>query len=107
MSRPKHSILIDREFLRSIAATGKYREYADDKLAGLGMTTINRKLNQLRGLFTLVVDTEMLIAHPMEKIRKMQGPSGIVRYLMTTKTSACASRSTTNARSTNCASKSS
>ncbi|SAK70840.1 hypothetical protein AWB79_03864 [Caballeronia hypogeia] len=37
MSRKKNSITIDRDFLRGIVATGKYQEYADNKLAGFGV----------------------------------------------------------------------
>lgn len=47
----------------------------------LAKSTTNKKLTALQGLFTHAVDHEVLTAHPMAKIKMLDEPSGIVRYL--------------------------
>jgi hypothetical protein len=47
--------------------------------AGLKPSTLNRKLNALRGLFARAVEWELIPAGPMKKVRKQAEPDGKVR----------------------------
>lgn len=44
-------------------------------------STLNRKLNALRGLFARAVEWEVLTASPMKKVKKQNEPDGKVRFL--------------------------
>ncbi|WP_434107608.1 tyrosine-type recombinase/integrase [Paraburkholderia caffeinilytica] len=57
-------------------------EWRSDLLKkGLKPSTLNRKLNALRGLFARAVEWEVITASPMKKVKKQDEPGGKVRFL--------------------------
>jgi site-specific recombinase XerD len=44
-------------------------------------STLNRKLNALRGLFARALEWEVITASPMKKVKKQDEPDGKVRFL--------------------------